>query len=286
MPNGKDYILFYLKMLLESIDHEGELRFSETIPYNEQMLSVITNTNIDVVRSALKVFTELQMMDILDDSTIYMREVEKLTGSETTGAARVRKHREAKKALQCNTLPLQGNTEKEKEKEKETEKELEKEEEETESAPQAEAPQPRPAKSTVDYELFKNTYNEICTNLPKIKLLSEKRKTAIRNFLKQLTFEDFKRACELANVLDFTTGKNSRGWKADFDFLITVDKALGVIEGKYKDNTPKRVEPAPARSYDVDEFFDLACKRGAGTPTAGESEEVRQRMEALKQKLG
>ena len=22
MPNGKDYILFYLKMLLESIDHE------------------------------------------------------------------------------------------------------------------------------------------------------------------------------------------------------------------------------------------------------------------------
>ena len=32
MPNGKDYILFYLKMLLESIDHEGEQRVSDAIP--------------------------------------------------------------------------------------------------------------------------------------------------------------------------------------------------------------------------------------------------------------
>ena len=68
MPNGKDYILFYLKLLLESIDHEGELRFSETIPYNEQMLSVITDTNVDIVKSAMKVFIELNMIEIFDDN--------------------------------------------------------------------------------------------------------------------------------------------------------------------------------------------------------------------------
>ena len=55
MPNGKDYILFYLKMLLESVDHDGALRFSDTIPYNADMLAVITNTNVDVVRAAMKV---------------------------------------------------------------------------------------------------------------------------------------------------------------------------------------------------------------------------------------
>ena len=27
MPNGKEYILFYLKLLCESVDHEGSLRF-------------------------------------------------------------------------------------------------------------------------------------------------------------------------------------------------------------------------------------------------------------------
>jgi uncharacterized phage protein (TIGR02220 family)/predicted phage replisome organizer len=122
MENGKDYILFYLKMLLESIDHEGELRFSETIPYNEKMLSVITNTNIDIVRSAMKVFIDLNMIEILDDNTIYMAEVLKLTGSETAGAERVRKHRDKKRLLQCNADETKCNTEKEIEKEKDLEK--------------------------------------------------------------------------------------------------------------------------------------------------------------------
>lgn len=93
MPNGKDYILFYLKLLLESIDHEGSLRFSETIPYNEQMLSVVTNTNIDIVRSAMKIFIELNMMSICDDKTIYMNEVDKLIGSETKWAEKKRLQR-------------------------------------------------------------------------------------------------------------------------------------------------------------------------------------------------
>ena len=93
MPNGKDYILFYLKLLLESIDHEGKLRFSDTIPYNEQMLSVVTNTNVDIVRSAMKLFIELNMMSIYDDKTIYMNEVEKLIGSETKWAEKKRLQR-------------------------------------------------------------------------------------------------------------------------------------------------------------------------------------------------
>ena len=125
MPNGKEYILFYLKLLLESIDHEGALRFSETVPYNEQMLSVITNTNIDIVRSAMKMFIELKMMDIYDDQTIYMAEVDKLIGSESWSAERVRRHREKQTLLQCNTTVTSCNEEIdiEKDKDKETEKE-------------------------------------------------------------------------------------------------------------------------------------------------------------------
>ena len=94
MPNGKEYLLFYLKLLVESIDHEGELRFSDTIPYNEQMLSVITNTNIDVVRSAMKLFVELKMIEVQDDATIYMAEVDKLIGSETRWAEKKRIQRQ------------------------------------------------------------------------------------------------------------------------------------------------------------------------------------------------
>ena len=100
MPNGKDYILFYLKMLVESVDHEGQLRFSGTIPYNEQMLATITNTNLDVVRAAIKIFTELQMMEIADDGTIYMSEVMKMIGSaaDNDNARRQQRFRDRKKA--------------------------------------------------------------------------------------------------------------------------------------------------------------------------------------------
>lgn len=99
MPNGKDYILFYLKLLLESIDHEGSLRFSDTIPYNEQMLSVVTHTNVDIVRSAMKLFIELNMMSVCDDQTIYMTEMDKLIGStaDNDNANRQRRFRERKK---------------------------------------------------------------------------------------------------------------------------------------------------------------------------------------------
>ena len=102
MPNGKDYVLFYLKLLLESIDHEGSLRFSDTIPYNEQMLSVVTNTNVDIVRAAMKLFTELKLMEVLDDATIYMAEVNNMIGSESWSAERVRRFRQRQQALLCN----------------------------------------------------------------------------------------------------------------------------------------------------------------------------------------
>ena len=127
MPNGKDYILFYLKLLLESIDHEGTLRFSDTIPYNEQMLSVVTNTNIDIVRSAMKLFIELNMMQVFDDQTIYMTEVDKLIGSECSSAGRVREHRKNKRLLQCNDDVTKSNTEIEKDIEKDIEIEKESE---------------------------------------------------------------------------------------------------------------------------------------------------------------
>ena len=126
MPNGKEYLLFYLKLLVESIDHEGELRFSDTVPYNEQMLSVITNTNIDVVRSAMKMFIELKMIELMDDMTIYMAEVNKLIGSEWSSAERMRNLRKKQKALLCDTDVRESDTEKEIEIDTEIDKEKEK----------------------------------------------------------------------------------------------------------------------------------------------------------------
>lgn len=92
--NGKDYCLFYLKLLLESVTHNGELRFNETIPYDEEMLSVVTNTNIDVVRSAMKVLVNLKLVEIYEDKTIFMTEVQKMMGYDTGAALRKKDYRD------------------------------------------------------------------------------------------------------------------------------------------------------------------------------------------------
>jgi predicted phage replisome organizer len=108
-------------LLVESLTHDGELRFSETIPYNEEMLSVITDTNIDVVRSAMKILQELHMVEILDDKTIFMTEIEKMLGGESWSAERMRRMRENQNV----TLPSHCVTSDEEiEKEIEIDKEL------------------------------------------------------------------------------------------------------------------------------------------------------------------
>ncbi len=100
MENGKDYIIFYLKLLTESISHEGRLRFNDTIPYDEKMLATITNTNVDIVRSAVKVFQGLHLMEVWDDQTIYMTETQKMIGSETGWAIEKREYRAKQEQLQ------------------------------------------------------------------------------------------------------------------------------------------------------------------------------------------
>jgi uncharacterized phage protein (TIGR02220 family)/predicted phage replisome organizer len=107
MTNGKDYLLFYLKLLVESVDHDGNLRFNDTIPYNESMLATITNTNIDIVRSAMKIFLELKMIEVLEDETIYMNEIKKMLGTETYWAEKRREQRkiEKQKILEIGQCP-------------------------------------------------------------------------------------------------------------------------------------------------------------------------------------
>lgn len=109
MPNGKDYIIFYLHLLLESIDHIGELRFSDTIPYDENMLSIITDTNIDIVRASIKIFKQLDLMQIWDDRTIYMTETQKMLGYETDYAKKKREYR--KKLATTETLQIEESVE-------------------------------------------------------------------------------------------------------------------------------------------------------------------------------
>ena len=130
--NGKDYVIFYLKLALKSLKDDGRLiRYvGETlIPYDVKALAKLTNTSPDTVAVAMKTFLDIGLVSQLESGEIYLNQIEEMVGSETDVAKRVRKHRakkalgggEKKELLQGNTDETKSNTEKEKEKEKELE---------------------------------------------------------------------------------------------------------------------------------------------------------------------
>ena len=100
MPNGKEYAYFLLKLMAESISAEGKLRLTDTIPYSEEMLAALTNTNVDIVRAAVEAFQALGLVQLMDDGTYYMTEVEKMIGSvaDNDNAERQRRFKERKRA--------------------------------------------------------------------------------------------------------------------------------------------------------------------------------------------
>ena len=97
LPNGRLYALIYLELMAESTSHDGELRYSKLLPYDIITLSAVIDEDKDNVEKAIETLINLELVEILDDGTIYLREIEKLIGSETGSAIRKREYRESKK---------------------------------------------------------------------------------------------------------------------------------------------------------------------------------------------
>ena len=111
MPNGEQIVLFYLKLMLESVDHDGELRFSEEIPYSPEMLSTITGTDADIVNHSLEILQKFRMIEISDDETIILPKVESMIGFETEWAKKKRAWREQLGQTEDNARTNEGQIE-------------------------------------------------------------------------------------------------------------------------------------------------------------------------------
>lgn len=96
MPAGKEYELIYLKLICESVSHNGYLRFSKDMPYSEEMIAAITGASVQEVKAALIVLEKLELLEKTQDDSIYLPEVPKMTGFITEGAEKKRLQRETK----------------------------------------------------------------------------------------------------------------------------------------------------------------------------------------------
>lgn len=81
-------------------------------------------------------------------------------------------------------------------------------------------------------------YNAICTNLPRVVRLTDKRRRAVRLIHdKGYTPEQLDEAFRRAQSSSFCAGQNDRHWKADFDWLLNENNLVKVLEGKYDNPT-------------------------------------------------
>lgn len=131
MQNGYKYSNLLLKLYLKSLRFEGMVRLNEYIPYSIDMISAITGIDSDTVRVAFDIFKKLKLIEILDDGTIFMLEIQNFIGQSSTEADRIRNYRkkidDTKKVVQgkcTNVQQLNDKSTPEIEKEIEKEKEL------------------------------------------------------------------------------------------------------------------------------------------------------------------
>ena len=109
--------------------------FNERIPYSPDVLATITRHQVGTIEKALKLFKELDLIEILDNGAIYMLDIQNLIGKSNTEADRKRAYRkrieeEKAKLLSIGQMsgqcPLEIDIEIEKEKEIETDIEINK----------------------------------------------------------------------------------------------------------------------------------------------------------------
>lgn len=128
IAGGDTYTIIYLKMLLRSIMSDGKLYYDGLEDDFASELALDLDEKEENVQITIQYLLKSGLLEMCSDEEYYLPDTKDSTGCETAVASRVRKHRERKKALQCNADVTQVkqlcNGEIEKELEKEIEIEL------------------------------------------------------------------------------------------------------------------------------------------------------------------
>lgn len=227
IAGGDTYTIIYLKLMLLGLKDSGKLFFEGIEDSFAEELALELDEDADNVKVTLMYLLKMGLLQEVSESELFLTKLPECVGSQTGGAA--------KKALQrkkkADDLPLletgggQGvdicPPENKRIREKREDIRDKRKEKET------------------DYQLIADMYNETCVSFPRITVLSDKRKQAIKARLKTYTVEQFKEMFQKAEESSFLKGSNSRDWRANFDWLIKDSNFAKVLDGNYDDKTAK-----------------------------------------------
>ena len=89
----------------------------------------------------------------------------------------------------------------------------------------------------IPFNKIKDLYNDICKSFPRCVSMTANRKKAIAARLNEYNkgIEIFATLFRMAEASSFLKGKNSRDWRASFDWLLKSANMAKVLEGNYND---------------------------------------------------
>ena len=260
MPNGNTKFTIYLALLLESVDHEGRLRFSEDVPYTPELLAAVVEESVEDTDDTIDTLVQLGLMDMEPDGTYIMTKVQNMieSASDTSAAKRMRELREQRKKeeskqerTKCSDVRTECSNERTNRSERleNRDKRIEIKEKEQEE------------KENIPYNAILGEYHAILGDrLPKVLKLTDARRAAVRARWEEYRSGDvFTRLFRKTADSAFLTGENDRKWTADFDWLMKPTNFTKVLEGKYDDRKKEKEKG----SFDTADFFKAAVNRRA-----------------------
>lgn len=266
MQDGYIYSDILMKLYLRSLKNEGKLMFKDVIPYTPDVLATVVRHQVGTVEKALDLFRKLGLVEVLDNGAIYMMDIQNFIGESSTEADRKRKYRAKIEQEKGNKIALIEDVgqmsgqmsskcpdknppelEIEKEIDIEIEKDIEKKKREKKKTMDSKESS---SSSSKQVDEFISLYHDVCKSLPKVRIVTDKRKKAIKTLLSKISLEEIKEAFEIIENTPFLKGDNDRGWKPNIEFLVKHDNIVKILEGFYDssiqpDNQPQQQEEKP-----------------------------------------
>ena len=256
LPEADSIIVIWFKLLCLAgkINNSGVFLLNDKIAYTDKMLASIFRRKEATVKLALETFENFGMIELVDDViTIpnwdkhqnldqlekkreYMREYMKGKREKQKSIA-CKSNCKANSKSNCKANVSRLDIEREEEREEERDNNVD-----------------MPEHFHSICSAIGGYFNERCLYMPRVRTITDRRYSLLREGLKEYKPDDYKELFDKAAASKFLNGKVT-GFKADFDWLIEPEHMVKVLEGKYDDREMPKDKLNGAE--ELDEFYDM-----------------------------
>lgn len=258
LPDGFMYSNLLLKLYLTSLKTDGKLMLNKLIPYNSAMLSAITRLPVGVVEKGISILQEMNLIEVLDNGTIYMTDIQNYIGKSSTEGDRKREYR---RQIESERALLEGSSsENEAENghlsDKRPPENIDKSLENRDKSLDNDTTQASSTEETVvvetvetarcskdDLTKIAEAWNSLGLNQLRKISMDTIRGQMLKARIREYGYDNVLSAIFSIKDCPFLLGQSNSGWTITFDWFVKPNNFIKVLEGNYRPKSPKQVLP-------------------------------------------